>query len=868
MHASKPRPQGTANKRGRYDCLDWKTCGGICANSLRSVFLFRPQPAPSVHYCVGKDGKELSALANISVDSMQHEQHEQLPMFTRLTPEDDRGAVVEGYFTRRLQTFGLLDEDGNVMDAGGHWIPSLNAPYIQLTINKMLSTARRYKTILYLTRDLGQYMGPVNIATAMHRLGRLVRKAKARNPSIPERVAIQSHYHYLLFLAQKAVDSMAARGIANFIWGMAALGDTHHVGIILRLGQRLMDMDPAELKEQELSNVLWGLATLDIYIPELMDRMLDSACSRINECVPQALSNMVWACATLRHVHSRFFHLVAETATPNLQNFQSQTLANTLWAFSVLGEYPIDLFQQAGEEIVRRLTMEIPETEDEGQEQEPPASKAIDADTTESYLQFRGQEISNILIAFARGGVIHPKLLNALESELSSDGASQRIEPLELFTSQALTNTLWAFATLRWYPARLLPPITKAIGNIVAGMTAQELSNVLWAYARFAYHPGRVMATFLSVIESRLSEFEGQGCTNSLWALGVLKATHSGAFVGLLNRYINLEKSNASFGELQYNQVLQAVLLAQFEERGGRVKWRPEIDLPEEVVDRALAAWASQQMSTQLSGFHIDVSEGLMRLGVTHSIEQLVARDLLSIDIAVVQDGRNIAIEVDGPFHFPVNARTPLGHTMIRRRLLRAAGWTVVSIPWYEWFQLQTWDDRLAYLANLLASADSTFAERLKPAMNEILSTEFAPGINASMDDSEGQLDTSVMVNTMNDDGPVLSYYSNSSNFSDIHNELILALTRKNVQLTSGAIRRLQSMGLDNLVQEVAKRNQISGKGVERMHGSSHEVYSPLPAFSSADTSEGLLPKPRLPRRQRVPGNGMRLKRDGGFMQL
>lgn len=864
MHASKARPNGAANERSRYDYVDRRASGGVCINSLRCIFLYRPLRTPSIQRCVGnKDGTELSALADISIDSVQQEQ---LPVFSRLTPEDDKGAVVEGYFTRRLQAVGLLDEDGNVMDTGKLWIPSLNAPYIQLTINKMLSTARRYRTILYLVRDLGEYMGPVNIATAMHRLGRLVRKAKARNPSVPERVATHSNYQYLLSLAQKAVDLMAARGIANFIWGMAALGDTHHVGIILRLGQRLMDMDPAELKEQELSNVLWGLATLDIYIPDLMDRMLESACTRINDCVPQALSNMIWACATLRHLHCRFLQLVAETAAPNLENFQSQTLANTLWAFSVLGEYPVDLFQQAGEEIVRRLTMPLPEMDDEIPEKELIAGKITDTDVAETYLQFRGQEISNILIAFARGGITHPLLLTALESELSSDGAIQRIEPLELFTSQALTNTLWAFATLRWYPARLLPSITKAIGRIVSDMTAQELSNVLWAYARFAYHPGRVMATFLSVIENRLNEFEGQGCTNSLWALGVLKATHSGAFVGLLNRYISLEKSNASFGELQYNQVLQAVLLAQFEERGGRVKWRPEIDLPEEVVDRALAAWASQQMSTQLSGFHIDVSEGLMRLGITHSIEQLVARDLLSIDIAVVQDGQNIAIEVDGPFHFPVNARTPLGHTMIRRRLLRAAGWTVVSIPWYEWFQIQTWDGRLAYLANLLASADSSFAERLKPAMSEILSTNFAPGINSPIDDSEGQLDTSVLINSMNDDGPVLSYYSNSSNFSDIHNELILALTRKNVQLTSGAIRRLQSMGLDNLVKEVTKRNRNSG--ADQVHSSGHEVYSPLPAFSSADTSGGLLPKPRLPRHRRLPTYRMPFKRDfRDFMQ-
>lgn len=47
---------------------------------------------------------------------------------------------------------------------------------------------------------------------------------------------------------------------------------------------------------------------------------------------------------------------------------------------------------------------------------------------------------------------------------------------------------------------------------------------------------------------------------------------------------------------------------------------------------------------------------------------------------------RKIAIEVDGPFHFAVNTNSPLGQTMIRRRLLRACGWTVISVPCHTWW--------------------------------------------------------------------------------------------------------------------------------------------------------------------------------------
>lgn len=640
----------------------------------------------------------------------------------------------------------------------------------------------------------------------------------------------------------------------------------------------------------------------------------------MDECVPQALSNMIWACATLRHEHPRFVYAVAASASPRLHTFQSQTLANTLWAYSVLGVYPPELFQNAAEEMVRRMNDTERKSRGEGDngsgseggwsenEGKPAwengaASGGYTGHTSQNRFntkraamcEFRGQEISNVLIAYARGCIIHPGLLHAVERELCRTPSQDSSEPgnadevlyverLTDFTSQALANTLWAFATLRWYPARLLPRITEAMPSIVPSMTSQELANSLWAYARFAYHPGRVMATFLAVIERRTDEFEGQGCTNSLWALAVLKATHSAAFVGLLQRYVQLERTSNMFGELQYNQVLQAVLLAQFEARGGRVAWRPEVDLPEDLVDRALNAWASQQTSTQLSGFHLDVSEGLVRLGIAHGIEYLVARNLLSIDIAVTTEGRQIAIEVDGPFHFPVNARTPLGHTMIRRRLLRAAGWTVVSIPWYEWFAMQTWEDRLQYLAEILSRADETLVQQLRPAVRDLLSTDFAPGPGVDADDEEADLESAVPGTLeaggsprssmrsilepprlapdrgldIGEDGPVLSYSTNDPE-NDVETGLMEVLGRSNIQLTSGAIRRLQSMGLEDVVRQIGERKKAGGRNSKSgsfaagttsslygSAGSRPDMYCPPPSMRRGEDNEPgvLLPKP------------------------
>ena len=45
-----------------------------------------------------------------------------------------------------------------------------------------------------------------------------------------------------------------------------------------------------------------------------------------------------------------------------------------------------------------------------------------------------------------------------------------------------------------------------------------------------------------------------------------------------------------------------------------------------------------------------------------------------------------MAIEVDGPWHFC--GRTPTAATALKRRQLRAAGWVLLPVPYWEWYGL------------------------------------------------------------------------------------------------------------------------------------------------------------------------------------
>ena len=60
---------------------------------------------------------------------------------------------------------------------------------------------------------------------------------------------------------------------------------------------------------------------------------------------------------------------------------------------------------------------------------------------------------------------------------------------------------------------------------------------------------------------------------------------------------------------------------------------------------------------------------------------------------------------MDGPTHFSVNSRRPLGRTVARKLMIEARGYIVRSIPYYEWCALDSLEQQQAYIWRLLASA-------------------------------------------------------------------------------------------------------------------------------------------------------------------
>ena len=62
----------------------------------------------------------------------------------------------------------------------------------------------------------------------------------------------------------------------------------------------------------------------------------------------------------------------------------------------------------------------------------------------------------------------------------------------------------------------------------------------------------------------------------------------------------------------------------------------------------------------------------------------------------ILYGGREVAVEVDGPSHFV--GRSPTGATALKRRQLRAAGWALLPVPYWEWNALGSKAAKEAYL--------------------------------------------------------------------------------------------------------------------------------------------------------------------------
>lgn len=63
---------------------------------------------------------------------------------------------------------------------------------------------------------------------------------------------------------------------------------------------------------------------------------------------------------------------------------------------------------------------------------------------------------------------------------------------------------------------------------------------------------------------------------------------------------------------------------------------------------------------------------------------------------------KGIVIELDGPSHYEHYQLAPLGPTLMKKRHLQAAGYTVLTLPYWKWGHCDTDTQKRKVLSDLL----------------------------------------------------------------------------------------------------------------------------------------------------------------------
>eukprot|EP00808_Paulinella_micropora_P000235 g4125.t1 len=462
-----------------------------------------------------------------------------------------------------------------------------------------------------------------------------------------------------------------AQELAMVINAFAKLGHNPGPAVLSALAEACLRRS-RELKAQEIGMVLNAFARLEHDPgPALLDELASQAFLKARDLNAQGISMTLNAFGKLDY-HPEENVLSALSNECLFKALMPQGIAMSLNAFAKLDYYP----DQA---VLNSLS--------EGLQSKSAA--------------LNSQALATSLNALAKLAH-HPglKCMNALSASL--------MQKLETFKVLELCMALNAFSKLNYYPGdKVMTGLIDSLAKKMKKMSTQEIGLAGAAFARLNHNPGRPFLQQLAqhlLTKAKEPSASVHACkllhalclldemevAKGLFELEVAK----GLFELVPDLSVTAEDS-AALGQLYVVHLTLTYLYPSF----GSFVW------PESLRKASFAQAANDHSHATSSALHLDVSRVIeVKLGLEHLNED--TQTGLSVDISIPE--QKIAIEVDGPYHFnydPDGHASYLGTTLHKRKLLRAMGWRVVSVPYYEWEQHDSSEAKARYLHGKITAA-------------------------------------------------------------------------------------------------------------------------------------------------------------------
>lgn len=608
-------------------------------------------------------------------------------------------------------------------------------------INARLIQARDARELLCIHAEHGARFNNVNLATCWCRLGRVgcgkdfVRQLEALREQTLSTLStwgargLANLAHALAKLelrggawcrtweaVARAMETRRgefdSQGLANMAWAYVTAG--HATPALLDC----IAVEAAHLREfnpQELTNIAWAYAKAGHAAPVLFRRIEANAARRLREFTSQNLANTVWAYAKAGHAAPALFHCIAaEAVVRGVREFKPQDLASTAWAYATTGHVAHVLFGCIKGEAARRIREFNPQAlaitawaYAKSGHSAPELFDCIAAEAAQRVREFSPQNLANTAWAFATASHSAPELFECVASE-----AGARVPD---FNPNELANMAWAYAKAGHAAEALLGRIATEAAPRLRDFNQQNLVNTVWAYATAGHAAPVLFACIAAEVMPRVKEFNPQSIANTAWAYA--KAGHVAPALfdaiaekaaALVDEFTSQDLANTAWAFAATNHPIDGLMLfgPRFVRRCEDLKeeytvhnlcqlhqwtmWhsgergRTDSLLSDELLKMCLIAFRSNERNPSKLQRHVGVA--LAALGL-RAEEEVVLHEGYSLDFVVEWRGKRVGVEVDGPFHFLGHA--PTGGTLLKRRQLRHLGWCLVSVPYWEWCELQ-----------------------------------------------------------------------------------------------------------------------------------------------------------------------------------